>query len=127
MQQLLLCALVLYLPFMTSAATENYTAPRMKVVNVGDSFTISLPSAPSTGYTWIVRSLPSQVALTGMSYMSSINDKNQVGGNGVTTLYLRAVNTGKGVMKLQYARVWEHLTNNTQSVTIEVFDNPPPA
>ncbi|EHH3086458.1 protease inhibitor I42 family protein [Salmonella enterica] len=83
-------------------------------------FEISLPSNPTTGYNWIVRQLPEQVALTGMDYAQSPDCGGKMGCSGTTTLHFKAVKAGAGKLIVQYARPWEALTNESNTITIKV-------
>jgi inhibitor of cysteine peptidase len=95
--------------------------PAEATAKVDAQFEISLPSNPTTGYNWIVRQLPEQVALTGMGYTQSPDCKEgMVGCGGTTTLHFKAVKTGTGKLIVQYARPWEALTDETRTITIKV-------
>ncbi|TNL06534.1 hypothetical protein CYD30_20035 [Kosakonia cowanii] len=51
-----------------SFAAEKTKLPAQTTAKVNAQFEVKLPSNPATGYNWIVRQLPEQVALTGMDY-----------------------------------------------------------
>lgn len=95
--------------------------PTEKTVKMNEQFSVALSSNPTTGYSWIVRHLPEQVALTGMDYAQSPDCKEGMTGCGGTkTLYFKAVKKGHGKLQLQYARPFEVLSNKTQTINIEV-------
>lgn len=89
-------------------------------------FKITLPSNPTTGYGWIVRSLPANVALTGMEYKQSQGCNGAMGCGGQQTLYFKPVKTGAGKLFLQYARSFEPLPKDGKTVTIIVKPLPNP-
>ena len=95
--------------------------PAEATAKVDAQFEISLPSNPTTGYDWIVRQLPEQVALTGMDYAQSPDCKEgMVGCGGETVLHFKALKAGAGKLIVQYARSWEALTDETRTITIKV-------
>ncbi|HAF2404727.1 TPA: protease inhibitor I42 family protein [Salmonella enterica] len=102
-------------------AADKDDIPAEATAKENAQFEISLPSNPTTGYNWIVRQLPEQVALTGMDYAQSPDCKEGMTGcGGTTTLHFKAVKAGAGKLVLQYARPWEALTNESNTITIKV-------
>lgn len=88
--------------------------PAEATAKMNQQFELKLPSNPTTGYGWIVRQLPEQMALTGMDYAQSPDCKEGMTGcGGITTLHFKAVKTGKGTLIMQYARPWEVLPDET--------------
>ncbi|MGL5384916.1 MAG: protease inhibitor I42 family protein [Serratia sp. (in: enterobacteria)] len=108
----------------STASTSNCDiVPVSQTVKVGDLFKMVLPTTPATGYTWLIRALPPQVALTGMEYVSSPEcKKGKVGCGGTTLLHLKAITAGKGKLLLQYARPWEPLPNDMQVSEVRVIE-----
>lgn len=95
--------------------------PAEATAKVDAQFEITLPSNPTTGYDWIVRQLPEQVALTGMDYAQSPDCKEgMVGCGGTTTLYFKAVKAGTGKLVLQNARPFEKLPDVITNINIKV-------
>ncbi len=81
--------------------------PAEKSVKQGESFQITLPASPTTGYQWMIRSVPPQVALVSMEYTTSSDcAKGMSGCGGNTVLSLTGITPGKGKLVLQYARPW---------------------
>lgn len=104
-----------------TAMSSDLMVPPDKKVGVGESFRIVLPTSGSTGYSWIIRTLPPQVALTGMDYAPSAECRaGMTGCSGMTQLFFKAVKPGKGELRLQYARPWEPLPEETETTLIEV-------
>lgn len=95
--------------------------PSSKVVKAGDVFQIALPANITTGYSWVIRTFPAQVALTGMEYVLNPEcEKGAVGCKGVTILYFKAVSPGKGPLGLQYVRTWESIPEDIKTIEIIV-------
>ncbi len=68
-----LLPILLFYAFPAGAVTMQSNCdviPRERHEQVGKFIEISLPGNPTTGYLWIVRSLPPQVALESLQYVS---------------------------------------------------------
>lgn len=102
-------------------AANKTTVPTETTAKENAQFEISLPANPTTGYNWIVRQLPEQVALTGMDYTQSPDcKKGMTGCSGTTTLHFKAVKAGTGKLIVQYARPWETLPDESNTISIKV-------
>jgi len=78
-----------------------------RTLHRGDRLVVRLPSNPSTGYAWTVRSSTRPtLAPTGRSYLPPA-DNGRVGTPGTAVLRFRAVVAGKTVLRLSYVRAWE--------------------
>lgn len=113
-------ALLLTAVIAPSFAAEKAEIPAQATAKVNAQFEVKLPSSPTTGYNWIVRQLPEQVALTGMDYTQRPDCGGMLGCDGTTTLYFKAVKAGTGKLVVQYARPWETLTNEAATINIHV-------
>ncbi|WP_332705200.1 protease inhibitor I42 family protein [Plesiomonas shigelloides] len=84
---------------------------------------IELPANPTTGYTWLLRELPDEVALLNMNYQPSTDCKlGMTGSDGKTILQLLEIEKGHGDLVLQYARPFEKLSQQTHSIKISVTE-----
>ena len=84
---------------------------------------IELPANPTTGYTWLLRELPDEVALLNMNYQLSTDSKpGMTGCDGKTILQLVGIEKGHGDLVLQYARPFETLSQPTYSIKISVTE-----
>jgi predicted secreted protein len=73
---------------------------------VGQEFTISLDSNPTTGYEWnLVSPLPSWLELVGHEYTPT--HPNLIGGAGIEEWTFKATNTGSTTLVFYYRRAWE--------------------
>lgn len=117
-------ATVLILPAVSMAQENNNkhlrTEHRQQVVE-GKLFTVSLPSNPTTGYTWILRTLPSRISLVSSDYHQSDScKKGMVGCGGEQVFTFRAEKNGHGTIELQYGRPWEQSVDKIWSERIEI-------
>lgn len=86
----------------------------------GDVLVVRLPSNPSTGYSWKVRSGTRLVlAVAGRTYVPP-KDGQRLGAPGTAILRLRAVAAGKTVLRLAYARSWEKGVAPARTFTLRV-------
>ncbi len=92
-----------------------------KSVKNGERFDISLRSNPSTGYTWMLRTLPAQLMLVSARYSQSADCKAGVTGCGGDQVFsFKGVGTGTGKIELVYGRSWEADTAKTEVMTVTV-------
>jgi len=108
-----------------SKPREHHYLPEKGVeiikINQGDVFSITLPASPSTGSSWALRILPTQLLLLDSSYKQSDECKNGIPGcAGFTTYIFKALEKGTGTVKLQYGRQWENGDSNTRTVKVSV-------
>jgi inhibitor of cysteine peptidase len=74
----------------------------------GDTFTVTLDSNPTTGYSWSVTDdAGGIVQQQGTSAYTAASKTPIAGGGGTETLTFKAVNSGAGTLTLGYARPWE--------------------
>lgn len=88
--------------FSISAKTE---IPKEEMIKLNAIAEVELPANPTTGNLWIIRQLPTEVALVAMDYVQSPDcKKGMVGCGGKSVLHLKGVSKGTGELVLQYAR-----------------------
>ncbi|RBO96978.1 inhibitor of cysteine peptidase [Nocardia puris] len=99
-------------------------AGQERTVRVGERFTITLPSNPSTGYTWRLAALDRAVVdQVGESDFRNEGDGPVLPGAGGVEVWTFAGNAaGTTGLALEYTRPWEHGVEpaRTFTVTIEV-------
>lgn len=115
---------VLTIPAVSMSQENNNkilrTEHQQQVVE-GKLFTVSLQSNPTTGYTWILRTLPSRISLVSSDYRQSDSCKPGMLGCGGEQVYtFRAERNGHGTIELQYGRPWEQSVEKTWSERIEI-------
>jgi inhibitor of cysteine peptidase len=75
----------------------------------GQTLTITLPSNPTTGYSWQVAQIDTNLLeQQGQpEYQQSPGSKDMVGAGGAETLRFKALGTGQTDLQLAYQRPWE--------------------
>ena len=86
----------------------------------GDRLVVRLPSNPSTGHAWQIRSGVGRVlALVGRRYVPP-SDGSRLGAPGTAVLRLRAAATGRTLLRLAYVRSWEKSVPPARTFTLRV-------
>lgn len=88
----------------TLRTEQNGTSVTLKT---GQTLEVTLPSNPSTGYSWQIASLPACLESTGESEFESEAEEGVVGAGGMETLTFKATKAGTGTLELEYKRPWE--------------------
>ncbi|KAB7701483.1 protease inhibitor I42 family protein [Plesiomonas shigelloides] len=105
------------------AVAQNQEIPKEASLKVNEVVAVDLPANPTTGYLWIIRQLPSEVALVDMEYRQSPEcKKGMVGCGGKTVLHLKGVTKGSGELVLQYVMPMQPLPSETQSIKVTVAE-----
>lgn len=121
MKLLPIFALMATSAFVCSAnATESHSSDIH--IKAGSQFKIELKSNPTTGYSWILRKLPDNVAYVGSQNDedSTCQSKTLLGCGGKATMHFIAVSTGLSQIELQYAQPWKPLPNEKTIYNIHV-------
>lgn len=101
--------------------TYCWAAPTEDInVKNNSNFEIKLPSNPTTGFGWMVKTIPDNVILTGMSYKQSDNCNGADGCGGEETLFFKALKKGKGNIILKYGRPFEKIPAKSTIKTVFV-------
>ena len=88
-------------------------------LHTGDSLVIVLDSNPSTGYSWVVKSVDNPVlSLDGEPAFKS--DSSRLGASGKTTLTFTTVRSGSQALTLLYQRPFEKDVQPLKTFTIDV-------
>ena len=85
-------------------------------VAVGDSFSYSLDSNPTTGYMWSAHFDPEYLELVDTEYEPS---SDLIGAGGVESFEFRALQEGDTVITMVYERSWEE--GYLQKIIYEVY------
>lgn len=85
-------------------------------VAVGDSFSFSLDSNPTTGYAWSSHFDPEYLELVDTEYEPS---SDLIGAGGVESFEFRALQEGDTVITMVYERSWEE--GYLQKIIYEVY------
>lgn len=86
----------------------RYPAPMSPInTSIGKSFSISLPSNPTTGYSWkVVRIDKTMLDLTNEDYKPP--KSGLIGAGGIQIWQFKPIKKGKTILKLAYQRPWEN-------------------
>lgn len=96
-----------------SKPREHHYLPEKGVgtieIKLGDVFSVTFPASPSTGSSWALRKLPTELLLLDSSYNQSDECKDgMVGCGGFTTYTFKSWKKGTGTAIFQYGRQWEN-------------------
>src|SRR5215813_14829241 len=106
------CLLTLFSILDDAMSAENIT------VAVGQEFTVSLKSTPTTGYVWEVQKLPPGVVLSGSDYETPKGAIKP--GSPVTQVFRFKVQTaGEYNITFVLKRSWENKAIETHTVTLK--------
>ena len=113
--------LVLLLPWLLSCAIMSFAGDAKPVsAAVGKQFKITLPSNPTTGYSWrLARPLDeAKVKLVTNTYRRA--ETKLIGAAGQEIWTFKAVGTGNTTIVLQYVRPWEKGARPAQTTNVPV-------
>ena len=104
--------------FALSSILDDVMTTENIAVAVGQEFTVSLKSTPTTGYVWEVQKLPPDVVLSGSDYE---NPKGPIKpGSAVTQVFRFKVQaTGEYNIAFVLKRSWENKAIETHTVTVK--------
>jgi len=85
---------------------------------VGDVLELRLPGNPTTGYTWQVTALPSQLQQQGEPVHRS--GSQMLGAGGITSFMFRTTTPGDTTLELVYRRPWEQNTLPQKTCRIQL-------
>jgi inhibitor of cysteine peptidase len=84
---------------------QRFTDPAAAIhVKAGETFALSLPGNPSTGYTWQASVDPRYLELVGQEF---VPEGKGVGAGGYELVQLRALAAGHSEIACEYRRPWE--------------------
>ena len=75
--------------------------------NAGDSFTITLDSNPSTGFSWSISAITDESVIDDVSNEFKGADTGMVGAGGQEVWTFEAVDKGSSTIEMKYRRSWE--------------------
>ena len=86
---------------------------------VGETFTISLESNPTTGYSWQAEFDAESLELVNEDFTS---DSTLLGAGGVQKFDFRALKQGQFQVKMVYKRPWENESIDTKVIDVKVVN-----
>ena len=75
--------------------------------NAGDSFTVTLDSNPSTGFSWSISSITDEDVIDDVNNEFNGADTGMVGAGGQEVWTFKAVDKGSSTIEMKYSRPWE--------------------
>jgi inhibitor of cysteine peptidase len=78
--------------------------PRVTDARVGEEFSITLPTNPTTGYSWQIDVPEELLELVARAYVRS---SDLIGAGGQESVRLRPKATGEAIIVCRYRRPWE--------------------
>jgi inhibitor of cysteine peptidase len=85
-------------------------------VSAGETFAVSLPANPTTGYTWQLDTESRYLEVEEERY----NAGSAPGAAGVQVFELRARNPGETEVACQYRRPWQEAARETRRFRVEI-------
>lgn len=82
---------------------EGYSA---QVVN-GNELILDLDANPTTGYSWMITSVPEQFSSDYDNYIQDEAEEDMTGVGGTQEYHIIALNDGTGIMTLEYKQDWD--------------------
>lgn len=104
-------------------ATSAGASEKVKNIEakLGQEVSFSVESNPSTGYEWMIKSLPDELIFVSSYYeQSSECKKRSVGCSGKETFNFIAQKSGKGELKLIHGRVFDESSWEETTVKIDI-------
>jgi len=94
--------------------------PEITVTELGKSFTISLVSNPTTGYSWQAHFDPEYLELINNDF---VNNSNLIGAPGVESFELKAIKQGQTELRMIYKRSWEDHFAEKRVILVQITRN----
>lgn len=113
------CAVFCAVVFASCSAQQN---PTSLCIEVGKTYTWSLPGNATTGYMWKLATLPANscVKIVEDTYTLSHAKDGRVGAGGEHSFVIEGKALGTIVLTAQYQRAWEKEPIETKTLTIQV-------
>jgi inhibitor of cysteine peptidase len=106
-----------------AAGEVTATASGPVALQVGQVLVVTLPSNPSTGYSWTISTAPDGAVLTQngeLTYAAMNPDVVMPGSGGTETVRFTATAAGTTTIVLDYRRPWETDVPPVDTVTIDI-------
>lgn len=121
---LFLCAL-LFTGCGNKQSNSNYPADSgVLSKKVGDTIVIRLESNPTTGYSWSLAEIPSDIIQKVSNIYEPLKTSGNIVGSGGTEIWtFKAISKGNTTLTFQYARPWEKdvppIKTETYQITVK--------
>lgn len=106
---------------------DNYRIPQEKEIEtgllmarVGEPFTVSLPSNPTTGYDWTADYDNVLLRAEDARFESSAMDSIRLGVGGTSVFVFTPLRSGKTTIRFVYKRSWENIVADTRAFYVDI-------
>ncbi len=107
---------------------DSYRVPEEKEIEtelirarVGESFTIALPSNPTTGYNWIMDYDNVLLRAEDSEFQPSASNSIRLGAGGNSVFAFTPLLIGKTTIRFVYKRPWENIVADTRAFYVEII------
>ena len=103
------------------SVVKEYTSSNQPIeVKIGEQFTITLDSNPTTGYKWEASFDQSSLKLVKREYKQDASKPGMVGVGGKEHFIFEGIKAGDAQIKLTYKRPWEQQPADAKVMTFTV-------
>ncbi|MCU0637418.1 MAG: protease inhibitor I42 family protein, partial [Methanothrix sp.] len=105
-----------------SYKTSDEEEPKAGLIqaNVGEPFTITLPSNPSTGYTWTFDYDYVLLKAEQAEFEPPAAQSIRIGSGGSSVFIFTPIATGKTTIRFVYKRPWENIVAETRTYYVDI-------
>jgi len=105
-----------------SYKTPDEKEPKTELIraSVGEPFTVSLPSNPSTGYTWTIDYDYALLRAEEANFEQTPTQSIRVGAGGSSAFVFTPIGPGKTTIRFVYKRPWENIVAETRAYYVEI-------
>lgn len=89
-------------------------------ISMEDRVVIELKSNPTTGYNWYVSDVSDNISIFSSGYAA---ESKKIGGGGKYRIILKPSKPGRGMVNLEYKRIWEKDIKAAKSVRYNIMVN----
>lgn len=94
--------------------------PEVFYATLGETNDLELEANPTTGYSWMIEQLPSNLILADQRYQAEDNNAGGLGSGGHTVYTFIGQTPGTGELKLIYGRRFQNSTWEPKSISVQV-------
>ena len=103
----------------TPTTPKEYISSAQTIgVKVGEQFTITLESNPTTGYKWESNFDQNLLNLVKSEYKADPQAQGRVGAGGKEQFIFEGLKAGEAQIKMTYKRAWEQQADKTDTFTV---------
>lgn len=91
----------------SKADIQNLTVDGVKCGMNGSELLITVPSNPSTGYSWVITDLSAGMTYNDYDFIEDYPDEQLEGAGGTEIMHFNAEEPGDGAIKMVYRQDWD--------------------